>query len=47
MRRERVQRKVPRKPRRPIETLPLDPRDGEIVRAKQRLYADHPRPKAA
>ena len=34
MRRERVEKKVPRKLRRPLEILPLDPRDQDIVRAK-------------
>ena len=47
MGRERVQKRVPKKPRRPIEILPLDPRDTEIVRAKQRLYGIPPSPKAA
>jgi len=37
MRRERVQRRVPTKPRNPAEILPLDPRDPDIVRAKALL----------
>jgi hypothetical protein len=34
MRRERIQRKPVKKPRRHLEVLPLDPRDPDIMRAK-------------
>jgi hypothetical protein len=34
MRRERIVRTAPRRPRRSIEVLPIDPRDPDIVRAK-------------
>jgi hypothetical protein len=34
MRRERIEHRTPRRPRRLPEILPLDPRDPDIVRAK-------------
>jgi hypothetical protein len=46
MRRERIVRKAPVRPRRPPEILPLDPRDPDVLRAKalvaqQRLPRGH------
>jgi hypothetical protein len=35
MRRERIARNAPKRPRRSVEILPLDPRDPDIARAKQ------------
>jgi hypothetical protein len=37
MRRERIEKRVAKKPIRRVEVLPLDPRDPDIVRAKQML----------
>jgi hypothetical protein len=46
MERVRIERKpVKRKMLRP-EPLPLDPRDPDILRAKQLLERDRPRPRA-
>jgi len=38
-RRIRVRKTMRPKPRDPVATPPLDPRDPAIVRAKQQLYA--------
>ena len=46
MRRERIQKKVWKQPTRPLEILPLDPRDPDIVRAKS-LRASMPRRRRA
>lgn len=37
MRRERIEKKAPRKPTREVEVLPLDPRDPDVVHAKELL----------
>jgi hypothetical protein len=46
MRRERIEQRRPKRAR-PIEILPLDPRDPDILRAKALLASQRPRPKAA
>jgi hypothetical protein len=45
MRRERIEKKVP-KPKRPLEILPLDPRDRDILRAKALPASQRPRRKS-
>jgi hypothetical protein len=47
MRRERIEKMVPKGPRKPAEVLPLDPRDPDILRAKGLLATGRPRLKAA
>jgi hypothetical protein len=45
MRRERIERKAPKRPRRSVEILPLDPRDPDIVRAKHLEDRARPQPR--
>jgi hypothetical protein len=45
MRRERIVRNAPKRPRRAVEILPLDARDPDIVRAKHLLDPVRPRPR--
>ncbi len=43
MRRQRIEKKKPWKLRLPVEVLPLDPRDPDILRAKE-LTEAQPKP---
>ena len=47
MRRERIERESPKARRRPVEALPLDPRDLDIVRAKELVSTQRPQRRRA
>lgn len=42
MRRERIEKKPVKKPKRHLEILPLDPRDPDILHAKELTEKQHP-----
>ncbi|HEX5903301.1 MAG TPA: hypothetical protein VF028_09360 [Actinomycetota bacterium] len=42
MRRERIERKASKKPNRHLDVLPLDPRDTDVVRAKELVTTQLP-----
>jgi hypothetical protein len=41
MRQRLLERPKPRRQARVLDPLPIDPRDPDVVRVKQRLYAEH------
>jgi hypothetical protein len=47
VRRERIVRTTPKRRRRPLEVLPLDPRDPDVVRAKALEASRRPPPRRA